>query len=281
MGSAQAHTRRAGDSGHCCGQPHRPRSALIVLAVRARQTGTVLRALLDLLFPAECGGCGLPGVVLCRDCEELLGVPTRVYPPCCQAGPPLYALGNYHGRLRSALIAYKERGRRDLAAPLGDALARALLHLRSLDADCGHSWLEHRSLRPERLRAGEIWLVPVPSRAAAAGRRGGQHVELVTRRAAAELARAGMLAAVAPALRMGPGVRDSVGLAAAARQTNLAGRVLPRRAGLPPAGTPVVLVDDVVTTGATAAACAAALLRTGVVVPAIVVLAAAGCHSPS
>ncbi|MDQ2792195.1 MAG: phosphoribosyltransferase, partial [Actinomycetota bacterium] len=76
-------------------------------------------------------------------------------------------------------------------------------------------------------------------------------------------------------------VRDSVGLGVAARQANLAGRVLPRRAGLPAAGTAVVLVDDVVTTGTTAAACVAALLRMGVDVPAIVVLAAAGCHSLS
>ncbi|MBW0009042.1 MAG: ComF family protein, partial [Pseudonocardiales bacterium] len=100
-------------------------------------------------------------------------------------------------------------------------------------------------------------------------------------RAAAALAGGGVVAAVAPALRVSSGVRDSVGLAAAARQANLAGRVLPRRAGLPPAGTPVVLVDDVVTTGATAAACTAVLLRMGVEVPAIVVLAAAGCHAPS
>jgi predicted amidophosphoribosyltransferase len=50
---------------------------------------------------------------------------------------------------------------------------------------------------------------------------------------------------------------------------------------LPPAGTPVVLVDDVVTTGATAAACTAALVRTGIAVSAIVVVAAAGCHSLS
>lgn len=223
--------------------------------------GEVLRPLLDLLLPVECGGCAVPGPLLCPDCAGLLGAPMRVYPPCCAAGPPVYALGTYRGRLRTTLLAYKERGRRDLAAPLGVALASALLQL--------------------PVRGSGVWLVPVPSRRVAAGRRGGQHVTLLAERAAASLAGAGVAAAVAPALRVGPGVRDSVGLAAAARQANLAGRVLPRRAGLPPAGTAVVLIDDVVTTGTTAAACAAALLRTGVDVPAIVVLAAAGCHAPS
>jgi predicted amidophosphoribosyltransferase len=228
--------------------------------------GRVLSSLLDLLLPVNCGGCGLPGSALCAECTLSLGQAVRVYPPACGAGPPVYALGTYQGRLRSALLAYKERGRRDLAAPLGAALSCALLH----------GALLYRE--PER---GRIWLVPVPSRGVAAARRGGQHVELLVVRAAKALAQAGVAAAVAPALRMGPGVRDSVGLAAVARQANLAGRVRPRRAGLPPAGTPVVLVDDVVTTGATAAACATALLRTGVMVPAIVVLAAAGCHTPS
>ncbi|MGH3609779.1 MAG: ComF family protein [Pseudonocardiaceae bacterium] len=221
----------------------------------------MLRPLLDLLLPVECGGCAVPGALLCPDCAGLLGSPMRVYPPCCPAGPPVYALGAYRGRLRTTLLAYKERGRRDLAGPLGSALAAALLQL--------------------PVRGSGVWLVPVPSRRVAAGRRGGQHMTLLAERAAASLAGAGVDAAVAPALRVGPGVRDSVGLAAAARQANLAGRVLPRRAGLPPAGTAVVLIDDVVTTGTTAAACAAALLRTGVDVPAIVVLAAAGCHAPS
>ncbi|MGH3693282.1 MAG: ComF family protein [Pseudonocardiaceae bacterium] len=241
----------------------------------------MLRTLLDLLLPIVCGGCGVPGAELCSGCEALLRDPTRVYPPCCHLGPPVYALGTYHGHLRTALLSYKERGRRDLAAPLGAALAAALLQLRVLDADCGETRPGNRSLHPERPRLGEVWLVPVPSRGSAAARRGGQHVEVVARRAAGVLAGLGVVVAVAPALRMASGVRDSVGLAAPARQANLAGRVLPRRAGLPPTGTPVVLVDDVATTGATAAACTAALRRTGVTVPAIVVLAAAGCHTPS
>jgi predicted amidophosphoribosyltransferase len=249
--------------------------------------GEVLSHLLDLLLPVDCGCCGAAGAVLCGDCEALLGAPVQVHPPCCPATPPVYALGTYHGPLRAAVLAYKERGRRDLAAPLGTALASALLHPQVGHPPAGrHIGVEQAARSPICLPArneigNEVWMVPVPSTPAAAGRRGGQHVELLARRAAAALAGAGVAAAVAPALRMGAGVRDSVGLAAAARRANLAGRVLTRRAGLPPAGTPVVLVDDVVTTGATAAACTAALVRTGTAVSAIVVLAAAGCHKES
>lgn len=230
----------------------------------------MLRPLLDLLLPTECGGCALPGSLLCSPCASLLGAPVRTYPACCQVGSPVYALGAYRGRLRTVLLAYKERGRRDLAGPLGSALAEALLQLQLGSGDGVR-------LPPG---SGEVCLVPVPSRRSAAARRGGQHVTLLAQRTAAALAGAGLAASVAPALRMAPGVRDSVGLATVARQANLAGRVLVRRAGLPAAGTPVVLVDDLVTTGTTAAECVATLRQTGVEVPAIVVLAAAGCYAP-
>jgi predicted amidophosphoribosyltransferase len=229
-----------------------------------------VRALLDLLLPVGCGGCAAPGSAWCRDCAGLLGAPVRVYPPCCPASLPVYVLGAYRGRLRTALLAYKERGRRDLAGPLGGALARALF---TLAGGSGGGELPPRS--------GGVCLVPVPSRWSAATRRGGQHVALLADRAAATLAGAGIAAAVAPALRMARGVRDSVGLDLAGRQANLTGRVLLRPAGCPPAGAAVVLVDDVVTTGATAATCAATLLQAGVTVPAIVVLAGSGRHARS
>ena len=196
------------------------------------------------------------------------GAVMRVYPPELTSAAPAFALSRYAGPVRAALLAYKERGRRSLAEPLGERLALALLTLPG-------------QLGPITDRDGCWWLVPVPSRRAAAARRGGQHVQALAASAAAVLAARGQPAAVAPALRMAPGVRDSVGLAAAARRQNVAGRVLLHGAGVPRRRVPVVLVDDLLTTGATAAECTLVLQRAGVEVRAIVALAAAGGHAAS
>lgn len=220
------------------------------------------QALLDLLLPAHCGGCGAPGDALCARCRALFGPPKAIRAPRLPRGPDAFALAAYRGPARAGLLAFKERGRRDLATSLGAGLAHGLLRL-------------DRS-RPDLRDADGWYLVPAPSRTLAALRRGGQHVESLASAAAAELSAHGHRAAVAPALRMATGVRDSVGMSPAQRQANLDGRIRTRPAGTPPAGSSVVLIDDLITTGATAAACTETLRRAGVHVAAVLTLAAAG-----
>jgi predicted amidophosphoribosyltransferase len=177
-------------------------------------------ALTDLVLPRRCAGCGRPGELLCGGCR-----PSG--PPLLLAGfdGPVLAAGRYEHRLRSAVLAYKERGRRELARPLAELLT--LAGLLSLDG-----------------RGNPVVLVPVPSARAAARRRGGDHVLRLARIAAAR-----WRIPVGPVLRLVRVVHDSTGLGAAARHTNLAGAMA--AAHPPPARPAAVLVDDIVTTGAT------------------------------
>jgi len=214
--------------------------------------------LADLLLPVRCAGCEEHGNTLCPGCAATLDGPFEVHRPATAAGPPIYALAAYQTTPRTLVLAYKERGRRDLASPLGQILARVL------------PWLP--GARPAQ--DGTWWLVPAPSKAVAASRRGGSHMLRLARACAAELSRDGPAVAVAPALRMRASAGDSVGLDGPRRAANLAGRVWPYSAAVPPMGTPVVLLDDVVTSGATAAACVCALAAVGVEVTAVLTLTA-------
>ena len=139
---------------------------------------------------------------------------------------------------RSCLLAYKERGRRDLARPLAVALAAAI----------------------GELGDGPIWLVPVPPRApwpvaAAASMSSGW-----PRHAARILRRRGVAVRVVPVLALTADRPDATELTAAERGIAAVGKFVARPVRVRPLrSTRVMIVDDLVTTGNTVAAAAAAL----------------------
>ncbi|WP_280397137.1 ComF family protein [Nocardia carnea] len=207
--------------------------------------------LLDLVLPPECGGCRRPGTLWCAGCARTLeGPPVRIRPRN-DPGVPCWALSLYRGPARQAVLAAKERGRRDLAGPLGRALAAGLAELRT----------------PGR----PLMLVPSPSRRVSARRRGGDPVVRCARSAARSLDGCQVL----PCLRVWWGVRDSAGLSARERERNLRGRVCAVPLPAAAAKAQVVLVDDVLTTGATAQACVRALAAVGTYPDCLLVVCAA------
>ncbi len=207
-------------------------------------TDALSDALADLVLPRTCAGCGVPGSVLCRRCARLLGSPRVATPRRVPRGlPPTVAAGGYAGPVRAAVIAFKERGRAELARPLGAALALAVA--------------AGAAVVPAR----PVLLVPVPPSRASLRARGRDHVRELATVAVAELRAAGVAAQLAPLLARTGRVRDSAGLSVAERRANLAGTFL-RRPGAAPRGALVVLVDDVLTSGATLTEAAAALTVT-------------------
>lgn len=210
--------------------------------------------MLDLILPLECGGCGTPSTRWCDACDRELSVAVgqpHVVSPRIDPLVPVFALGRYAGARRQAILALKEHGRGDLVGPLAFALAVGV-----------HRLLEWGIVETP------LTIVPAPTRRSAARRRGG---DPVTRLARAAVAGHPDIT-VAPALRMRALARDSVGLGTAARERNVAGRVVVR-GQLP--RTEVLIVDDIVTTGATARESVRMLHAGGVRVAALLTLAVA------
>jgi len=207
--------------------------------------------MLDLVLPLECGGCGAPSTRWCDVCATALEVKSdgpHLVTARVDPGVPVFALGRYAGPRRQAIVALKEHGRRDLTAPLARALAMGIHHL------IGWGILDT-----------PVTVVPAPTRASAARRRGGDPVA----RIATVATRAHPAVTVVAALRTRAMVRDSVGLTSTARERNIAGRVRLIRS----VAGPVLLVDDIVTTGATARESVRTLRTAGAEVTAVLALA--------
>src|SRR5690625_5003605 len=118
--------------------------------------------MLDLVLPVHCGGCGTPATRWCARCAAELAVRAdhpHLISPRVDPGVPVFSLGRYAGARRRAIVAVKERGRVDLLAPLAAALTAGVDRLLC--------W---------GMVPAPVTVVPAPTRAGAARRRGGDPV---------------------------------------------------------------------------------------------------------
>ncbi|MHB8572679.1 MAG: ComF family protein [Candidatus Dormibacteria bacterium] len=213
-------------------------------------------AVVDLLWPRRCAGCGsaAAGEWLCCDCRRLLAPLSGRCPACgvprpggvvarchwCQRPVPgldrLRAATAYQGPAVAAVRRLKYRGQRVLARDLAGLMERPL----------------------DVLLAG-VWpaspaLVPVPLAPGRQRDRGYNQAELLARALAAAR---GLQCSTG--LRRARETRAQVGLGPVERVANAEGAFEHRG----PAPVWSILVDDVCTTGATLGASALALRRAG------------------
>ena len=228
-----------------------------------------LSALSELVLPVECAGCGAlaAGSGLCAGCVPAWAPGPARPEPAPEGLPPCVSAAVYDGPVRGLVLAYKERGRRALARPLGAALAGAV----AAGAGPRGAW--------------PLLLVPVPDTAAAARARYGDHMLRLAHAAADRLRADGWQVRVLSPIRALPKA-DSAHLdrAARARAATAAFAIRPRRAAAArSAGDDaiVVVLDDVLTTGATVAAVTRELHRAGVSVAFAATVAATRLRSSS
>jgi ComF family protein len=204
-----------------------------------------MRALLDLVVPPRCGGCGQEDALLCERCRAPLrrrlheppgvplGMPASLPPGVVQ----LEWCAAYSGPVRAALHAFKYRGERRLREPLAEELAAR--------------WRAAG-------RGGDV-LTWVPVHASRRRERGFDQAEELARAMADRL---GLPAR--PWLQRRQRTTAQHGLGQAERASNTAGVfTIAPGAEQDIAARWVVVVDDIVTTGATLAGCAAALTEAG------------------
>src|SRR3990172_5764102 len=213
-----------------------------------------LHALLDLVFPPRCAGCGRRGVWLCDPCVAALvrlgppfcrycGRPTggvQTCPDCWRHRPALDGVRSpylFEGPLRLLIHRFKYRHAAHLAGPLAALLA---------DGDAVF-------LAPVEA------IVPVPLHPRRLRQRGYNQAALLATALAPRLG----LPVVEGCLQRVRDTPPQMGLPAAERRRHVRGAFQCANQSL--AGRIVLLIDDVCTTSATLDACAVALKRSGAI----------------
>lgn len=186
---------------------------------------------LEWVFPSQCVGCGRVGYVFCEYCWEESVEPPRQSPPHVMGLEAIYCLASHRGAIRHALHGLKYEDLRQVAIPLGEALAQIL---------------------PVTYDA----IIPVPLHYARLQERGYNQANLLAQALSKKVSRP----VIVDALIRHKATVSQVGLGAAARRENLQDAFLVTK----PLPSTLLLVDDVCTTGATLGAAAAVLHQAGV-----------------
>ncbi|NUW30095.1 ComF family protein [Nonomuraea sp. SMC257] len=178
----------------------------------------MLTAVLDVLLPRPCVGCGAAGAPLCDACLAPLVAPAARTPSPRPAGLPVcWSATWYEGPLRRAVIAYKERAQTGLAVPLAALLAFTVASALTAGRPIEGPFAAGRPIE------GPFAVVPVPSARRALRSRGHDPMGRLAELAVHALTRLGRPAVLWRALTPARRVADQAGLDAAERAANLAG----------------------------------------------------------
>lgn len=223
-------------------------------------------ALLDVLFPDQCAGCGTEGLFCCERCVQSLYLLSLRCVRCGRAARREKSVVSAHTAGRPCRACSRHTLLARFYAPYRyEGLVRLLLHRlkfgRSLGVAGFFAGAVQKGLERERVEIpNNALLVPVPLSGRRRRRRGFNQSEAIARHL-------GMLTGVPVATEVITRVRDTppqVSLPASARMRNMTDAfAVPSRISL--IGRTVCLVDDVRTTGATLEAAAAALRSSGAV----------------
>ena len=236
-------------------------------------------------MPRGCSGCSAPDDVLCPQCAALFsGVHGRALPSVALG--QAYACAQYSGRVRHAIVSWKDHGDCECDGVFAAALVELTDKIHLTDALDG---------RP-------LLIVPAPSSRRSIRRRGRWHMRDLARCYASLLRSRGVDARVGRVLSM-PSVRSKAVEDSARQQRSsrasgvqvVRPEVLRGVGGVDAAtscsmtgvqdsetlrGVGVVLLDDIVTTGATMRSCVRALRDAGADVVTCLALAQVDASSP-